>query len=483
MILMIVLFTTLNAKANRFEAELATLVGVSTSNVDAGYSGTGYINQETFNEAGDKIVFNVATNKTGLYTIKIGYLAGEDKLNYVTINGTQNLINFTGTNSSWDTFELESMSLNNGNNTIEIEIHWGWMHIDYIEVIESPIAFNASSINLSDSLNIKDFSMQSIYDEGDPNVEGDIGEGNYLKIIKNNSSENGVFISEQGRLIVGTVDPCMRNDGSSLVVAGQTTLDIANIGIGLMDSVVMQCLWVIGEAFSSTSTNFTIFSDRRLKKNIKSFKDNSLDDFLKVKLYEYEYKNIAEGKKMGVMAQEIKEILPNSVGKSIHTDGKEYLNFNPSDLHYLHMKATQEMNEKMVDQEQTIQNLTQENESLEERLNMMENQMNEIYELLAQSNKPSEKQTIKSNTNFVIGQNIPNPSDDETSIPYFIPENANKATLTITDLAGKVLMEQNIQEIGNGNLLINTSSFPRGTYIYYLKIDGKISNSKKMIVK
>lgn len=282
---------------------------------------------------------------------------------------------------------------------------------------------------------------------------------NYLQFSHTTETENNIYMSPQGRLIIGTTDPCARNsNGYALNVKGEARIDVG----------------------FSDAPNFTIFSDKRLKKNIIDLKE-SLEKFNRVKLYEYEYINNVKGKRLGIMAQEIKEILPNSVGISTADDGKEYLNFNPSDLHFLHMKATQELSKK-VDK---IDALKSENEVLKERLSNVENQLNEIYIMLANNEGVTQIQatTMSQNINVMVGQNIPNPATNETIIPYFIPKNNINANLKITDINGKVMMNQKIQDSDNGNLTVNTASLPTGAYLYFITVDGKISSSRKMIIE
>lgn len=393
-----------------------------------------------------------------------------------------------------------------------------------------PIALDVMGTTNTDTLSIgADYSISKFIDNDSTR---------YLQVGHSDTLSKPLFVSNQG-IVVGTTDPCMRmSKPIALDVMGTTNTDTLSIGAacsitkyvsdagklflqindttnnnpiffspkGLimgfdhtkLDSIVNnspveQKLRIKGEAtidcisvdtaFNYGSPFWTHASDERLKKNIEFLPENSLSKLMSIQLYEYEYINKIQGRRYGIKAQEMNKIMPRTVGTFRNNKGEEFLNFNPSDLFYLHIKATQEMNTKIEEQEQSIEDLTEENQQLQDRVSNLESQMNEIYALLAQSNKTDEKQSIVSNVNFMIGQNIPNPSDNETIIPYFIPEKTNNATLYITDISGKVLSEQNIQEKGNGNLRINTSSFPIGTYVYYLKVDNNISDSKKMIIE
>jgi len=340
---------------------------------------------------------------------------------------------------------------------------------------ENDTLYVNGSVHTKHGFSVNNFLMESFFNVGNHDIIGD--EEVYLRLNKqmpngaNKDASNNpmykstidhksIFISPQGRLILGTIDPCVRNSqGHALNVNGSVKFNSAH----------------------SRSPNFTIPSDKRLKKDIIEL-PKSLDKFNEVKLYEYEYKTNIKGRRMGIMAQEIQKILPRSVGKFKGEDGKEYLNFNPSDLHFLHMKATQELSKKVEE----IESVKNENNILKERVENLENQLNEIYTMLANNEGVTQIQqapTMLQNANMVVGQNIPNPATNETIIPYFIPENSINASLTITDATGKVMTNQKIKDSDNGNLTINTASFPTGTYLYFITVDGKISSSRKMIIE
>ena len=51
--------------------------------------------------------------------------------------------------SAWSEKNLGNISLNAGNNTIEIRKNWGWMHIDYIKVSTSLKSLNVWSASIA----------------------------------------------------------------------------------------------------------------------------------------------------------------------------------------------------------------------------------------------------------------------------------------------------------------------------------------------
>jgi len=120
----------------RYEAENANLIGVSSGNSVAGFSGTGHTTANTFNNAGDKIIFNVNVSSTGDYPLVIRYknIQNQEKYQSIFINGGSNQYTRFPGSASWTNLNFGNVTLNSGNNTIEISKSWGWTHIDYIEL-------------------------------------------------------------------------------------------------------------------------------------------------------------------------------------------------------------------------------------------------------------------------------------------------------------------------------------------------------------
>ncbi|MFW5656522.1 MAG: carbohydrate-binding protein [Bacteroidota bacterium] len=120
--------------SNKYEAEDATLTGCSTASSVSGFSGTGYVNGTTFTNP-DKISWSVNGITAGSYDIIIGYNGSMGtKEQELIINGSsQGNISFSNI-SDWTTVNAGSYNLNT-NNTIELKASWGWMHVDYIELV------------------------------------------------------------------------------------------------------------------------------------------------------------------------------------------------------------------------------------------------------------------------------------------------------------------------------------------------------------
>jgi mannan endo-1,4-beta-mannosidase len=120
-----------------FEAEDATLNGLTVKNSEPGFSGTGYVGD--FDNSSQSVTFHVDVPETGLYNLNIGYGAiyGSGKVANVVVNG-KSLGSFT-MGSGFGKESAGNILLNSGSNTISITPNWTWFAIDYIEVKPAPV--------------------------------------------------------------------------------------------------------------------------------------------------------------------------------------------------------------------------------------------------------------------------------------------------------------------------------------------------------
>ena len=79
-------------------------------------------------------------------------------------------------------------------------------------------------------------------------------------------------------------------------------------------------------------------------------------------------------------------------------------------------------------------------------------------------------------------QNVPNPYKNSTTIQYNLPAKFSSAQIIITDNSGKILKQVNISGVGKGSVNINASSLAAGTYNYSLWVDGRLIDTKQMVL-
>ena len=138
------------------------------------------------------------------------------------------------------------------------------------------------------------------------------------------------------------------------------------------------------------------------------------------------------------------------------------------------VKSVQELNQQNEAKDATIQEQNKKITNLEERLSKLE-------AMIGGSNAKT-MQNVEL-TSASIEQNVPNPPvNNNTKISYNIPNGSTKAELVITDVYGKKVKEINLSGTGKSTLNVNTTGLSAGTYSYTLFVNGKATETKKMVV-
>lgn len=82
-----------------------------------------------------------------------------------------------------------------------------------------------------------------------------------------------------------------------------------------------------------------------------------------------------------------------------------------------------------------------------------------------------------------LGQNKPNPFGTTTSIDVCIPESVQKAFIYVYDLQGKKVEQVDIVTRGKQTVQLNAAILSDGMYLYSLIADGKVVETRRMIVE
>lgn len=86
-------------------------------------------------------------------------------------------------------------------------------------------------------------------------------------------------------------------------------------------------------------------------------------------------------------------------------------------------------------------------------------------------------------TMLALGQNKPNPFGTSTSIEVSVPADVQKAFIYVYDLTGKKLEQVDITSRGKLAVTIDATSLTDGMYLYSLIADGKVVETRRMIVE
>ena len=229
-------------------------------------------------------------------------------------------------------------------------------------------------------------------------------------------------------------------------------------------------------------------SDARLKNNIKDF-GNGMEIIGSLKPKNYDYKkegnyallHLPRGTHYGLIAQDVEKVLPNLVKNSkINLNSRKKKDPTKDEG----SNKGEQIDYKAVNYTELIPIIIK---GMQEQQAVIEDLHNKVAELTALVEKltPGSK-TAVSNVNLssaTLEQNIPNPPvNNATRINYNIPVNAAKAEMVITDVYGKRVKQINLNNSGKGSLNVDTNGLAAGTYSYTLLVDGKMVETKKMVV-
>jgi len=97
--------------------------------------------------------------------------------------------------------------------------------------------------------------------------------------------------------------------------------------------------------------------------------------------------------------------------------------------------------------------------------------------------KPLVDPMAKLNANTLL-QNNPNPYSEKTDIWYNLGKNCNRAIIVITDYMGKICEKIELSDISEGThkITIDASGLSPGIYLYSLEVNGRKTDTRKMVV-
>ncbi|MGB6035680.1 MAG: tail fiber domain-containing protein, partial [Cryomorphaceae bacterium] len=247
-------------------------------------------------------------------------------------------------------------------------------------------------------------------------------------------------------------------------------------------------------------------SDVREKKNIKEL-DYGLETLMKMKPVSYEWKedNFNMGTKLGFVAQDLLEIVPEVVvtkeqvenretGEVTYQDA-ERMGVFYDDLIPILTKAIQEQQETIEELSSQMEKMEDENQVLSKENEIQQQDIEDLKGLMNEFQKDLQTCCFSSQTGInenvtnsgeqaaKLGQNIPNPFSESTVIRYYLPDGTANAIIRITDMEGSPVEDIRLgDQKGANQVEFQTQSLASGTYLYSLFVDGKFVDTKKMVI-
>lgn len=239
--------------------------------------------------------------------------------------------------------------------------------------------------------------------------------------------------------------------------------------------------------------NVYIQSDGRLKTNINPLQN--WKSILSLDAYSYNFKNNSEGPlSYGFIAQDVNKIMPELTATWREAGAVNYIGFIPflfqgvkqheADITEI-SKVNKELEGQITLLNEEAKLLKSDNELLREEFKVLQTQMNSLLKLI---NSEKEKENGSNgqggtlNDRAELYQNLPNPFSEKTVIPYYLPANARRAIIKVSNMEGITVGNFIITIKGHSFVEIQAGTLSSGTYHYSLIVDEQIIDTKQLIV-
>lgn len=164
-------------------------------------------------------------------------------------------------------------------------------------------------------------------------------------------------------------------------------------------------------------------------------------------------KDLEINKALGLSSDDLETVLPEAVRHD--PDGRVYINYSA---------IVPVLVEAFKEQQQTI-------EALQQELAELKNGEKGLYGIDAHEI-----------TRDALFQNVPNPTNSSTTIDCYLDSNVAKAIIAVYDLNGLQLKEYPVYNQGKSTITIRANDFKPGMYMYSLLVDGKLIDTKRMVI-
>ena len=224
--------------------------------------------------------------------------------------------------------------------------------------------------------------------------------------------------------------------------------------------------------FDDANGNYNTFSDRRLKNSIASLSNGVIEKVMMLNpvTYYFNHDKVKDKRTYGFIAQEVQKVNEDwVVAREDDFLGISYVEFVP-----ILTKAIQEQQEVINEKDEQIHALQQELENVQDVLNR-------VIDFVGLPEEPVEEKITL--TDAQLGQNQPNPTAGQTTIPFLIPEHIKNAVLRISGINGEVIYESEIGQRGPGLWKVDTKSLSPATYQYSLVLDGQLVATRRMVIQ
>jgi hypothetical protein len=129
----------------------------------------------------------------------------------------------------------------------------------------------------------------------------------------------------------------------------------------------------------------------------------------------------------------------------------------------------------------SVQELSAENDSLKAINDRLEARLDRIKQLLGIDSNARISDAFAPGSARLL-QDQPNPITQTTIINYYVSKNCGSVSLQITGKNDEIIKTIVIRGYGYGQVDVQTADLDAGTYTYSLFVDGKLTDTRKMVV-
>jgi hypothetical protein len=126
--------------------------------------------------------------------------------------------------------------------------------------------------------------------------------------------------------------------------------------------------------------------------------------------------------------------------------------------------------------------MKQENETMKAENQELKSRLSKIEQMLALNNGQQSSASAATLSAARLEQNVPNPFNHSTVIKYYLPQNTGNAIINITDMSGRIIKTIPVTAKENGQFTLEGGQLPTGIYQYLLIANGKLLDTKKMVL-
>jgi hypothetical protein len=210
-------------------------------------------------------------------------------------------------------------------------------------------------------------------------------------------------------------------------------------------------------------------SDARDKSNIRDL-NYGLKEIMQLHPIKFNWKNNpAEGDKLGVVAQEIQKVLPEVVRDwdySIDEQTGKKTKVPTDKLGVMYSDIIPVLIRGMQDQQKEIEELKL--------------QIQQLTGNVTGSKQTAASEKSGAGTSMMM-QNTPNPFSNNTTISYDLYAGFKSRQIVINDNSGRTI-KTIVLNANKGSVVFDASVLPAGTYYYSIMADGKLLETKTMMI-